>query len=116
MAAWPASLPEYPLADSLQETAPDLVLRTQMDAGPAKVRKRFTAAPVQLAMRFELTKAQVATLLSFYETDADGGATTHTMTHPRTSATVTVRFVGQPQVRSISADIWQADVQVEILP
>ncbi len=42
MATWPATLPA-PALSSLRETPPDNLIRTQMDKGPAKVRRRTTA-------------------------------------------------------------------------
>ncbi len=40
---WPPSLPQRPLAQGFSEQAPDTLIRTQMEAGPPKVRRRFTA-------------------------------------------------------------------------
>ena len=40
---WPASLPRYLLHPQFSETAPNLVIRTTMDAVPAEVRRHFTA-------------------------------------------------------------------------
>ncbi|QLH37711.1 MAG: hypothetical protein HWD60_00095 [Defluviicoccus sp.] len=42
-AVWPSSLPQKPLVDGFSETAPNLVVRSPMDVGPAKVRRRATA-------------------------------------------------------------------------
>jgi len=50
---WPPSLPQSPLGDSFAEQPPNLIVRSPMDVGPAKVRRRSTAgvSRLQLAQR-----------------------------------------------------------------
>ena len=40
---WPATLPQEILAEGYEEGLPDVLVRTKMDAGPDKVRRRATA-------------------------------------------------------------------------
>ena len=42
-AVWPPSLPQGPRLEDLEETPPTLAIRTGMDVGPAKVRRRAVA-------------------------------------------------------------------------
>lgn len=115
---WPASLPQQPLYDGYQEQAPNLVIRSQMDAGPPKIRQRFTAGIRTFAMRLALTKAQVATLDTFFVTTAAGGSIAFEWVHPRTGATVNYRFVvpPQPKYHADADDVWWAELALEILP
>jgi hypothetical protein len=73
-AQWPASLPQSYLLIGQTEQAPNLMLRTQMDAGPAKTRKRFTAGVRMLRVRWLMTRAQKDTFDAFYRETLGGGA------------------------------------------
>ncbi len=67
MADWPSTLPS-PLADSIEWKPHNNQIRTQMDAGLAKVRRRFTAVGADATFRVLLTRAQVETLETFVTT------------------------------------------------
>lgn len=115
MATWPATLPSSPLADGFNEQPPNLAIRTDMDAGPAKVRRRFTAGVRPMTVMFLLTKAQVATLDEFYTSTLSGGTIRFDWTHPRTGSAVEFRFTAPPEYRADS-DLWQVTMSLEIMP
>jgi len=73
-AQWPASLPQSYLLLGGSETAPNLILRTQMDAGPAKTRKRFTAGVRQMRVQWLMSRSQKDTFDAFYRVTLGGGA------------------------------------------
>lgn len=114
MPSWPVSLPSLEL-DGYAETAPDVVLRSQMDAGPAKVRRRFTAGVRPIAGQVTLTAAQTATLDAFYVTDLAGGATPFDWTHPRTGAACVMRFTEPPGYTPVE-QFYRATLRLEIMP
>lgn len=119
MVAWPASLPQKPLAEGFAEQMRKMGLRSAMDAGPAKQRRRFTAAVRTLKLRLRLTPAQVAALDTFWETDTAGGSLSFTWVHPRTGAGVTMRFIADqpPDVQPVNRGLqYIASFDVEILP
>ena len=58
MTVWPSSLPA-PLLSTFKETPPDNVIRTSMDVGVAKVRKRTSANVRPISFSLMLTPAQV---------------------------------------------------------
>ena len=115
MASFPASLPN-PLVSGYSDTAPNLVIRTEMDQGPAKVRKRFTAGVRPMTVNFVLTEAQVAALDTFFETTIDGGAASFTMENPRTDQTESFRFTSPPQYQAISYSHYNVTLSLEQLP
>ena len=116
MATWPGTLPTAPLVQGYQEIAPELTIRTQMDQGPDKVRKRTTAGVRQFQAIFQMTTAQVATFETFYETTTNGGADQFTFDHPRTGSTETkFRFVGTP-VYTSTGNGFRVAVGLELLP
>lgn len=71
---WPSVLPQaMPLASYL-EMLPAIVIRTKMDAGPAKVRRRFSDNVRPLKFELRLNASQYAELATFYQNDCAGGA------------------------------------------
>lgn len=114
MPTWPAAF--CPLAGSLQESPPNNTIRTSMDRGPDKVRRRTTANIRPLAFRVLLTKAQVETLDAFFLDDTFSGADSFTFVHPRTGDTVDARFVSPPSYTHKSAGFYEASISLEILP
>lgn len=115
MPSWPNTLPS-PLSDHFQETTPNTVLRTDMEQGPAKVRRRTTAAVRSLSLHYLMSKAQVATLESFYITTLQGGSLSFAFTHPRTGSAVTCRFVKPPEYNSENGNFFRVSFDLEILP
>jgi hypothetical protein len=115
MPTWPSDLPA-PNVNSFEESPPQTTLRTQMEIGPDKVRKRFSAGIRPVSFKLILTAVQVATLDTFYVTGTSGGALRFDYTHPRTSAAVKARFIDTPRYKSIDPSYYEADVKLEILP
>jgi hypothetical protein len=94
----------------------DTVLRTEMDQGPAKTRRRTTAGVRTLTMAYILSAAQTAVLDDFYLEDLSGGSLSFDYTHPRTAATVTTRFKKPPAYIPLNGGYFRAVLEMEILP
>jgi hypothetical protein len=70
---WPADLPQWMLAPDFGTAAADARTRTPMDAGPAKYRRRVSAAPIPVSGVIRCTQAQSARLERFWNEDLAGG-------------------------------------------
>jgi hypothetical protein len=116
MATWPGTLPAKPLDEGYSEDVPNTLVRTEMDAGPAKVRRRFTAGVRKFNVSFILTTAQIATLDTFFVTDTNAGADQFTWDHPRTEVTGSFRFISPPKYSSAGGTHWKVSFQLEKLP
>ena len=118
MADWTTTiLPQTPLLSDYQETFPNLVIRTQTEIGPAKVRKRFTSAERPFKLSMILTSSQATYFDTFFVDTCDGGAGEFTWVHPRTQSTgCTFRFVGQPTLTAVDGGYYQADFEIELMP
>lgn len=115
--SWPASLPSALLVRGYSESLPDVTLRTQMDAGPAKVRRRFTAGVRPVSGRQVMTAAQVAALRTFYETTLLGGSLRFSWREPRAGdATVEFRFTEPPQWSGMEPGLFDVSLSLEIMP
>lgn len=122
MAVWPGTLPQRLLQNpGLTESPPDTRLETEMDAGPAKVRNRFTAAPRPIRGAIGLTLAQRATLETFFITTLHNGVDRFDWIHPTTGSAATFRFkrTGEgPGIvyRQAEPDYVVAELTLEIVP
>ena len=113
--SWPISLPDANVS-GYQETFPDTVIRSTMDVGPDKIRRRTTAAVRKFRLSYDLTRAEVETLNTFYETSVEGGALPFTMKSPRTEDTETFRFMAPPDVSAMSGVHFRATCSFEEIP
>lgn len=118
---WLSTLPSAPLVDGYSEHAPNLLLRTAADQGPARVRRKCTSKPWKFPARMRLTRAQTLALETFVYTTLGGGALRFEFTHARTGATVELRFVPKSDdalytLVPISSMWWTADMVFEVLP
>jgi len=120
IASWPSTLPQAPDADGYQEQAPDLTLRTSMDTGPAKVRRRGAARPWVMQVSFTLTAEQSETLRAFVYDTLSGGALRFTWVHPRMGAAIECRLRGTGEnlytLTPSGAAHWVASLSLEVLP
>ena len=107
------ALPAYPDATGLSSQPMDGTIRTSMDSGPAKLRRRFTATPDVWAMQYTLSTIQKQILDQFYADQ--GGVNSFSWTKPDTGETVAARFKGRPAYQA-SGLLWTASVNLEIMP
>ena len=115
-AVWPTSLPEYLNQDSYAESPPDVTIRTQMDAGPTKTRRRFTTNSRFLTGTIQIDSAQRVTLDTFYVSTLAGGALSFEWVHPVTRAVADFKFTAAPSYRAVSGLVFQATLPLELLP
>lgn len=120
MSNWPATLPQqFFLGASVTDRESRLV--SSMDAGPASVRKRFTATPQDLTTTMVLTGTQKAAFDTFYRTTINYGTDSFTWTDPTDDTSATLRFLKPPVWTCICGGsaanrLWQAQLELEILP
>lgn len=115
---WPTTLPQK-VQRGYTETVGMNILRTAMDAGPAKMRRR-SIRPDQLNVSFTMTTAQVTTLDTFLTTSIKGTARFY-FPHPRKETTVEVRIVPTQDgalynLTNIGPGFWTVALQLEVLP
>jgi hypothetical protein len=116
MINWPEILPPLTRLEGYVETPPKNVLRTQMDAGPAKLRRRFTAGVRPVQGRLLLDRDEIEFLDSFYQNDLAAGSLPFASLHPRTGLAASFRFVEPPAYTRLSGLYYEAALSLEILP
>jgi hypothetical protein len=89
---WPAELPDGFLEDGLSLEPQNNVIRTSMDAGPKKARRRYTAAAVQFTGKQAFDLNEFALFETFYKTVLADGALRFNFTDPVTGKIAEFRF------------------------
>lgn len=111
---WPEDLPQSPLADGWQETPADNVLRTRMEQGPAKLRRRGSAAAGRIALQFLLDAQKTARLHAFYTDDLQGGVMPFALPHPLGGHAL-CRFAAPPDIAAAGGGHYRARLTLESL-
>ena len=117
-AAWPVTLPPYPLQDGYSAGEPNGLISSPRDQGPPKVRRRHTAAVTPVQCSWKLSEAQKATLRAFVRDDLSGGALPFEWPNPESPGnTCMARFNPErlPTYAPAGAR-WLATAEVWILP
>lgn len=116
MPTWPTTLPQILEQRSYREGMPDNVLRTSVDAGPEKRRRRFTAAPRPLAGTIRMTGMELQQFETFFRTTLADGTLAFDFPHPRTQATLSVVFASPPSWTNAGGDYYDVTLPLEIQP
>jgi len=115
MTDWPDTLPQRFLRNGLSETLADNVIRSQVDRGPAKVRRRTISNVRQLSASMRMSHAEWSTFLTFYM-DILKQTLPFNMPDPfDENATITVRFVSVPRKTYFSPGAVRVDMSLEIM-
>lgn len=120
MATWPATLPQQ-FEQGAQETRQSGLLRSAVDIGPPKQRRRFSAVSRFYAGTFLFTTAQKATFETFYSTTIAEGADEFDFEDPNDGGTVSARFTGPPSFSALlggpsGVTFWRMSAEIEVLP
>lgn len=114
---WPPLVPFFNSLGEMSRSGPQgATIRTQMDAGPAKVRRRFTAAPMRFTGSTSfMTRAEVAAFEAFFAQDLAMGALPFEAVDPMTCTIRTYRFIDSYTVTP-SGRSARISAELEILP
>ncbi|QQS08665.1 MAG: hypothetical protein IPK69_11850 [Phycisphaerales bacterium] len=118
---WPAGLPQAPQVAGYSQQDEERTVRTAMAVGPAKVRRRATAAVENCDVEIKLTRTQVALLKTFYRESIQAGALAFTWKHHQTGNEIDYRFLGAPVLvprapRQGGTEYWVATFRLETMP
>lgn len=111
---WPESLPQLLRLEGLTAQRKSSVIRTEMDAGPAKARQRYTVATKEFSGTLLLTEQEREILEDWYTHTLGGGVLRFEMMHPQTQEFAEFRFVEDYQ-ETASEGYWKIALTVELL-
>jgi hypothetical protein len=89
---WPELLPSGLLEEGFTKQPQSNVIRTTMDAGPKKARRRYTARSVNFSGRQVFDKTELAVFEQFYHVVLADGVRRFNFTDPITLETAEFRF------------------------
>lgn len=118
MPTWPATLPAPQVAGYALNPV-DMTARTEMEAGPARVRRRSSARVDMVPVRWSMTDAQMEIFRAWFDspTEADGGAAWFSVSLLMGNGgfqTVTARFSGIWQAPYIPHMRWEVQATLEV--
>lgn len=118
---WPTTLPQVPQFNGYKRSLPNNLIRSSMDTGSDKVRKRGRFKPEVVSATYLLDNAQKTTLENFVHDNLAEGAICFNWPHPELNKLVRARlkagnngiFDIQPYSTSL---MWQVSLELEIWP
>lgn len=109
---WPSTLPQMLRLDGLSAKKKNNVVRTQMDVGPQKVRKRYTISSKEFTGTLLLTESQREILESWYDTTLESGSLRFIMKDPQTQENGEFRFLEDYDEESTDG-LWTITLRLE---
>lgn len=114
--AWPGTLQQLLSEANFGLSIGDTVLRSDMDVGPQKVRRRFTKGVNTFSASIYLTVAEYTIFYTFFNTTLNGGTLPFTFNHPITQVPTDFRFKSPPKIASLGGGQFTASFEWEELP
>lgn len=121
--AWPSSVPECFEKNSYNYRPQNALIRTDMDTGPPKVRRRFTAITKDHSGTIIMDTTEKESFETWFYTTAGFGSEEFTITNPQDDAdTITCRFKsgnGEPlyNIKQNGGTLdWEIQFTMEELP
>ena len=109
---WPAELPQVLILDGLTAKRKSAVVRTEMDAGPAKQRRRYTISTKEFSGAMLVTEEQRAILEAFYNDVLAAGVLRFVMKDPQTLEYAEFRFLDEYEEESVDGH-WKITMSLE---
>ena len=112
---WPGKLP-LPTVEDYGVQPGDAILRTEMEAGPARQRRRFTQVPSRVSVRWIMRRDQFALFEAWYRWQAkEGGAWFEIeLLGGLGLLTQEARFTRQFQAQLLGGTLWEINAELEI--
>lgn len=108
--AWPTGLQDKLNSSDFGMNFGETNVRSQMETGPYKVRKRFTRALDVINCSILMNRSEYATFRTFYDTSLSNGTLAFTYLHPLTNAMTDFKFSGPPSIRFIQGNHFQVSM------
>lgn len=114
---WPATLENKVNSGSFTFQIGETVIRTQMDVGPNKTRRRSTKSIDTYQVSLLVKDFNEFTdLYDFYDVDLNGGTLAFDFLDPLTNTTREFKFSSPPSFSSLGAGVFTASMQWETVP
>lgn len=113
---WPITLPQQLFVNGYSQSFAETTIKSEMDAGPAKVRRRFSAGIEPVSGTMLITETQLGYLRTFFEDTLLGGSLRFSWTKPPAHITACeMRFTAPPSWTKVDGE-YEIQLTLEILP
>jgi hypothetical protein len=113
---WPITLQSLVNEDGFSHALGETSIRSAMDIGPEKIRRRMTKSVDLFNVSINLTTTQYSVFYNFYDLTLNGGVESFYFNHPITGVQATYRMKGQPAIRSLGGGQFRVSMEWEQLP
>ncbi|MFA6203790.1 MAG: hypothetical protein WC710_11460 [Gallionella sp.] len=115
MADFPATLPA-PLQSGYGIEPTDPVLRTQMQAGPARTRRQFTSFPSKITVKWRFSQAELAVFEAWHHLSVLDGQSWFNITLLNGMGTTVMeaKFEAPPKSAAISGVCFEVSASLEV--
>lgn len=114
MITWPESLQQLLNEAGFAQSFGETVIRTDMDIGPAKTRRRFTRGIDTFTSTIDLERDLYQTFRDFYDTTLNGGTLYFEFEHPITGDLEEFRFTAPPTISPLGGRYFRINMSWEI--
>ena len=109
---WPASLPQVLILDGLTAKKKSAIVRTEMDAGPKKQRRRFTVTTKEFSGSIVVNETPRQILENFSDGTLKNGVLRFAMKDPQTLTYAEFRFQEDYDESSLDGN-WRITMKLE---
>ena len=113
---WPITLPEYFDSRGYSESPKSQVIKSSVDVGPAKLRRRYTTDTKDIKGQMRLSQDQLDDLEVFYFDVLSGGVLTFDLVNPLNGVSRELRFKEQYQADYEGGVYYMVKFDLEIMP
>jgi hypothetical protein len=115
--SWPTTLPQELTLDGYSQSAADNIIKSSPDIGPAKVRRRSTAAVRPVSGTLILNETGLEDFKDFFKEDLLDGSIRFSWADPDDGSTaVEMRFTSPPAWTALGGGLSRVSMELEILP
>jgi len=104
--SWPVGIQDLVNGENFSMEFGETVLRTQMDVGPAKLRRRTTRPIDKYTVSINLYESDFITFQQFFNTTLNGGINIFDFLNPLTGSTDQFRFTQPPSISPLGTAGW----------
>lgn len=113
---WPSQLQQLVNEQSFAYKFGETVIRSDVDVGPKKVRRRFTRPINTATVSIDMDVSQYNIFYNFFFTTINAGVTPFELAHPITGVLKQWRFLEPPDIRPTGGVTFTANMQWEEMP
>lgn len=113
---WPDELQQLLDQDSFSYSIGDTSIKSDMEIGPPKVRRRFTKSTDAITCQIRIDYSQFQYLYDFWDVTLNGGVTPFIFNNPFTQVAETFRMDTPPSLKPMGGNCYQVAMQWIRLP